>query len=416
MGVWRIFLFYSIILIYYLMYLYGWCKMEDLEKIYKKNTLFIILIGITGFCFGLLDWDGNLVDLFYLKYNNAFLVSIISANIGTARLLATLFCIKINTSRKPNFVFTTCMILCSLIAIISAICFDLQFIIPFVITYLVEVLLLEVFSGYHYAYAYNSLPEDKAMNAHSKRISVFKLVQAVGIATAGFVCARYINNAFLIISILATIVFTIAIFFVKQVKNYPKANENKKENLIKKLNIFKYTSYFRKWFFIRILGRFALSSLIVLLSLKVIDNGQSIVTLKTVKSFEWILSGIGFFLSSYFIRKKLIVKGDILLKFLIAILIPIVFINPNVVFIIILLDGVLNPFNTMSHLEMLRKDSDNINVPQKDMVINLSGYIAKMISAYILININSNIALIIIVITLALSTIFELNLYKSKCS
>ena len=398
------------------MYLYGWCKMENLEKIYKKNTLFIILIGITGFCFGLLDWDGNLVDLFYLKYNNAFLVSIISANIGTARLLAILFCIKINTSRKPNFVFTTCMILCSLIAIITAICFDLQFIIPFVITYLVEVLLLEVFSGYHYAYAYNSLPEDKAMNAHSKRISVFKLVQAVGIATAGFVCARYINNAFLIISILATIVFTIAIFFVKQVKNYPKANENKKENLIKKLNIFKYTSYFRKWFFIRILGRFALSSLIVLLSLKVIDNGQSIVTLKTVKSFEWILSGIGFFLSSYFIRKKLIVKGDILLKFLIAILIPIVFINPNVVFIIILLDGVLNPFNTMSHLEMLRKDSDNINVPQKDMVINLSGYIAKMISAYILININSNIALIIIVITLALSTIFELNLYKSKCS
>lgn len=68
----------------------------------------------------------------------------------------------------------------------------------------------------------------------------------------------------------------------------------------------------------------------------------------------------------------------------------------------------------MSHLEMLRKDSDNINAPQKDMVINLAGYIAKMISAYILININSNVALTIIVVTLALSTIFELKLYKSK--
>lgn len=225
---------------------------------------------------------------------------------------------------------------------------------------------------------------------------------------------KYINNAFLIISILAIIVFAIAIVFVNQVKNYPKLKDDKKENLIKKLNIFKYTSYFRQWLFIRILGRFALSSLIVLLSLKVIDNGQSIVTLKTVKSFEWILSGIGFFLSSYFIRKKLIVKGDIVLKFLIAILIPIVFINPNVVFITILLDGVLNPFNTMSHLEMLRKDSDNINAPQKDMVINLAGYIAKMISAYILINININVALTIIVVTLALSTIFELKLYKSK--
>ena len=123
--------------------------MENLEKIYKKNTLFIILIGITGFCFGLLDWDSNLVDLFYLKYNNTFLVSIISSNIGTARLLATLFCIKINSSQRPNFVFRTCMILCSLMAIITAICFDLQFIILFVITYLLEVLLLEIFSGYH---------------------------------------------------------------------------------------------------------------------------------------------------------------------------------------------------------------------------------------------------------------------------
>ncbi len=355
----------------------------------------------------MLDWDSNLVDLFYLKYNNAFLVSIISANIGTARLLATLFCIKINSSKKPNFVFTTCIILCSLIAIITAICFDLQFIIPFVITYLIE-----VFSGYHYAYAYNSLPEDMAMDAHSKRISVFKLVQAVGIATAGFVCSKYINNAFLIIVILATIVFAIGIVFVKQVKNYPKVKEDEKQNLIKKLNIFKYTSYFRKWFFIRILGKFALSSLIVLLSMKVINNGQSIVVLKTVKSFEWILSGIGFFLSSYFIRKKLIVKGDIVLKFLISILIPMVFISPNVIFIIILLDGIL----TMSHLEMLKKDNDNINIPQKDMIINLARYIAKMISAYILININSNIALIIIIITLTLSTIFELKLYKYKKS
>lgn len=388
--------------------------MKNLEKIYKKNALFIILIGITGFCFGLLDWDSNLVDLFYLKYNNAFLISVISANIGTSKLLATLFCIKINSSKKPNFVFTTCMILCSLIALITAMCFDLQFIIAFVITYLIEVLLLEVFSGYNYAYAYNSLPEDMAMNAHSKRISVFKLVQSAGIATAGFVCAKYIDHAFLIISILATIVFAITIVFVKQVKNYPKVKEAEKQNLIEKLNIFKYSSYFRKWFFIRTLGRFALSSLIVLLSLKVIDNGQSLVALKTFKSFEWVLSGVGFFLSSYFIRKKLIVKGDILLKFLIAILIPMVFVNPNVIFIIIMLDGILNPFNTMSHLEMLRKDTDNINIPQKDMIINLAGYISKMISAYILININSNIALIIIIIALALSAVFEFKLYKSK--
>lgn len=386
----------------------------ELEKIYKKNTLFIILIGITGFCFGLLDWDSNLADLVYLKYSNAFLISVISANIGTAKLMATLFCIKINASQRPNFIFKTCMIICSLIAIITALCFDYQFIVLFVIAYLIEVLVLEIFSGYHYAYAYNSLPEEKAMNAHSKRISVFKFLQAGGIATAGFICAKFINNAFLMISILATFVFVIAILFVTQVKNFPKAKENKKENFVKKLNIFQYTKYFRKWFVIRMLGRFALSSLIVLLSLRVIDNGLDIVTLKTVKSILWVLSGTGFFLSSYLIKRKLIVKGDIIIKTLISILLPFIFIYPNIIFLIILLNGVLNPFNTMSHLEMLRRDDDDINVPQKDMVINLAGYIAKMISAYILLNIKSDIAIWCTALILILSVCLEFKLYKSS--
>lgn len=386
----------------------------ELEKIYKKNTLFIILIGITGFCFGLLDWDSNLADLVYLKYSNVFLISVVSANIGTARLIATLFCIKINTSQRPNFIFKTCMILCSLIAIITALCFDSQLIVLFVVTYLFEVLVLEIFSGYHYAYAYNSLPEERAMNAHSKRISVFKFLQAGGIATAGFVCAKFINNAFLIISILVTIVFGIAILFVTQIKNFPKTKESKKENLLKKLNIFQYTKYFRKWFVIRMLGRFALSSLIVLLSLRVIDNGLDIVTLKAVKSILWSLSGTVFFLSNYLIKKKLIVKGDIIIKTLIAVLLPVVFIYPNIIFVIILLDGVLNPFNTMSHLEMLRRDDDNINVPQKDMVINLAGYIAKMISAYVLLNIKSDIAIWCTGIILILSVCLEIKLYKSS--
>lgn len=386
----------------------------ELEKIYKKNTLFIILMGIVGICFGLLDWESNLSDLVYLKYNNTFLISIVSANIGTARLIATLFCIKINTSQRPNFVFKTCMIICSLLALIAAICFDMQLVVLFVVTYLLEVLVLEIFSGYHYAYTYNSLPEEKAMNAHSKRISVFKVTQAVGIAAAGFVCSKFIDKEFLIISILATIVFGIAFIFVTQVKNFPKVKDNKKDNLIKKLNIFKYTKYFRKWFLIRMLGRFALSSLIVLLSLRVIDNDQSMVTLKTVKSLLWVLSGIGFFLSSYFIRKKIIVKGDIIIKTLLAILLPFVLIYPNIIFAIILLNGILNPFNTMSHLEMLRKDTDDINVPQKDMVINLAGYIANMISAYILLNINSDVAIWITTIVLLVSTLFEFKLYKGK--
>lgn len=105
-------------------------------------------------------------------------------------------------------------------------------------------------------------------------------------------------------------------------------------------------------------------------------------------------------------------SNDVIIKTLIAILLPIVFIYPNIIFVIILLDGVLNPFNTMSHLEMLRKDNDNINLPQKDMVINLAGYVAKMISSYILLNINSDLAIWCMVIVLLISTTLEFKLYK----
>lgn len=388
--------------------------MEQSTKIYKRNFLFILLIGIVGFCFGLLDWDGNLVDLVYLKYNNKFLISIISANIGTARLIASLICIKINDSKKPNLIFQICMLLCSVGAIISAILFDCNLITLFVIVYLLEVVLLEVFSGYHYAYVYNSLPEQMAMNAHSKRISIFKVIQALGVVVAGFICSKFINNAFLIISILATVVFFICIIFTIQIKNFPKNTTNNKDGMIKKLNIFNYSKYFRKWFIVRFIGRFALGSLIVLLSLKVVDINLSIDALKISKSLLWILSGVSFFLSNYFIKKGIIVQGDILLKFLTIILIIISFFIPNIIFLIIIMYGILEAFNTMSHLEMLRKDKDNINLAQKDMVINLVGYISKMLSAYILLNINSNIALIIIIILLIFSTFFEYKLYKSK--
>lgn len=388
--------------------------MEDINKIYNRNFFFILLIGIVGFCFGLLDWDGNLVDLVYLKYDNKFLISIISANIGTARLIASLFCIKINDSQKPNLIFKTCMLLCSIVAIISAILYDSGLITLFVIVYLFEVLLLEIFSGYHYAYVYNSLPEQMAMNAHSKRISIFKVVQALGVAVAGFICSKFINNAFFVIAILATLIFLICIIFTDKVRNFPKNITINKSSMIKKLNIFNYSEYFRKWFVVRMIGRFALGSLIVLLSLKVADNNLDFNVLKISKSLLWVLSGISFFLSNYFIKKKIIVKGDILLKVVTIILIMVSFLIPKIIFLVIILYGVLEGFNTMSHLEMLRKDADNINLAQKDMVINLAGYISKMLSAYILLNINSNVAMIIIVILLLVSTIFEYRLYKSK--
>ncbi len=391
--------------------------MENIEKVYKKNTLFIILIGIVGFCFGLLDWDSNLVDLVYLKYNNAFLVSIISANLGVSKLIATLLCIKANSSQRPNFIFNSCLLLSTFLAIIVAICFDNEYIVLFVITYLLEILVLEIFSGYHYAYAYNSLPEDMAMNAHSKRISVFKLMQAGGIAIAGFICATFMKHTFLILSFLGVFVFCIAIIFTNQVKNFPKENSLKQENLIQKLNIFCYTKYFRKWLLIRFLGKLALSSLVVLLSVRAIDNGQNVMVLKTVKSLLWLLSGIGFFFSGYFIRKKMIVNGDVFVKGLIASLIPFVFVWPNVIFLIILLTGVLNPFNTMSHLEMLRMDNDKIGVPQKDMVINLAAYVSQMLSSYIFLNINNNLALICITVLLFVSVFLEYLLYrKTKIS
>ena len=148
-------------------------------------------------------------------------------------------------------------------------------------------------------------------------------------------------------------------------------------------------------------------------SLRAINYNLSTNYLKVSKSFLWILSGVSFFLSNYFIKKRVIINGDIFLKLLISILIIMSFFISKIIFIIIPLYGLLEGFNTISHLEMLKKDNDNIELAQKDMVINLVGYISKTISAFILLNINSNVALFIIIILLIISFTLECKLYKS---
>lgn len=380
----------------------------------KRNILFIILMGIEGLAFGLIDWDGVVSDLVYLRYNDKLLISIISASVGIAKFIATLVCIYINDSKKPNKIFIICVSLSAILSLIIGVIYKLNIIILFVIVYALECLILEVYSGYHYAYVYNSLPEEISTQVHSKRISVFKVTFMLGIALASFFTTQYISYTMTIITISSAIILLGLILLITKVKNYPKNIENESISLKEKLNLKNYTKYYRNWLTTRFLGKFALSSLVVLTSIIAIDNNLNFAILKISKTGAWLLSSIGFWISAYLIKNKIIIKGDILCKFAIAILIGISFFYPYAIFVILLLNGLLNPFNTMSNFTMLQMDEDKISVAQKELIINLFGFFASMISSYILLNINVNIALICIVVLLTISTISELRLYKMK--
>ena len=141
--------------------------------------------------FGLIDWDSIISDLFYIQHNNKLLISIIGANIGIAKFVATLICIYINDSNKPNKIFTTCVILCAIGSFLIGIVYQMNWIILFSIVYVLETVVLETYSGYHYAYVYNSLPSELATEVHSKRISVFKITFMIGI---GIVINCYHRN------------------------------------------------------------------------------------------------------------------------------------------------------------------------------------------------------------------------------
>lgn len=75
------------------------------QETIKRNIYFILLIGIEGLAFGLLNWDSVVSDLVYLQNNNKLLISLIAANIGVAKFIATLVCIYINDSKKTNKIF-----------------------------------------------------------------------------------------------------------------------------------------------------------------------------------------------------------------------------------------------------------------------------------------------------------------------
>ncbi len=384
------------------------------QETIKRNIIFILLIGIEGLAFGLLDWNSVVSDLVYLQHNNKVLISMISANIGVAKFLATLICIYINDSKKPNKIFFICVILCSALSLLIGIVYHLNWLITFSILYVVCSLILEVYSGYHYAYVYNSLPDEMATEVHSKRISIFKVSLMIGIGLASFLTTKFINNAMIVLTFSSAIIFLLLIIPISKVKNYPKNNEENIIPLKQKLNLKNYTKYYRSWIITRFLGKFALSSLVVLVSMQAIDINLDLATLKFFKTFAWLLSSIGFWVSAYLIKNKIIVKGDILCKSAIVILIIISLFCPYAIYIILLLDGMLNPFNTMSNFTMIQMDKDNISVAQKELVINLFGYFSAMLSSYILLNINVYIALLIIVITLTFSVINEIRLYKMK--
>lgn len=384
------------------------------QEIIKKNIIFILLIGIEGIAFGLLDWDSVVSDLVYLRYNNKLLISLITANIGVAKFVATIICIYISDSKKPNKIFAVCVIISAIGSLLIGITYNFGWLIIFAITFILEALVLEVYSGYHYAYVYNSLPDEITTEVHSKRISIFKITFMIGIGIASFLTTKYINNTLTIVTVFSTTILLLLLLFIFKVKNYPKNNEENTIPLKQKLNLKNYTKYYKSWLVTRFLGDLALSSLVVLISIQAIDINMDLEILKFLKTGAWFLSSIGFWLSAYLIKNKKIVKGDIFCKSIIAILIIISFFYPYAIYAILVLNGLLNPFNTMSNFTMIQRDNDNIGVAQKELIVNLFRYFAGMLSSYILLNININFALILVIITLIISIVGEAKLYKKK--
>ncbi len=382
------------------------------QETIKRNVIFILLIGIEGIAFGLIDWDSTISDLVYLQYNHKLLISMIGAGVGAAKLVATIICIYVNDSNQPNRIFKRCVILCAIGAFLVGIVYELNWIILFAIFYMLETIVLEIFSGYHYAYVYNSLPDNIATEVHSKRISVFKITFMLGIGIASYLTTRAMKYTMFSVTILSAIIFLLLILWIVKVENYPKNREKDRVLLKEKLNLKKYTRYYRSWLCIRFSGRFAISSLVVLVSMLAIDEELSLRTLKTCKTVAWFFSGIGFWMSGYLIKNKMIVKGDILCKIAIVIFIVISFFTPYAVYVILLLNGLLNPFDTMSKFTMIEMDTDHINVAQKELVINLFGYFSGMLSSYILLKMNSNFALMITSIILIINSGCEMGLYK----
>lgn len=384
------------------------------QETIKRNVIFILLIGIEGLAFGLLDWDSVVADLTYLQHNNKLLISLITANIGVAKVIATLICIYINDSKRPNKNFIVCVSLCSILSILIGLFYKINWLILFALIYLLWSVVLETYSGYHYAYVYNSLPDNMATEVHSKRISIFKVTFMVGIGISSFLTTKFINSTMSIITIFSAVIFLLLIIPIYKVKNFPKSKQESNIPLKQKLNLKNYTNYFKSWIITRFLGKFALSSLVVLISMLAIDINLDLATLKTFKTSAWFLSSIGFWISAYLIKNKIIVKGDILCKLIIAILIIISLFYPPTIYAILLINGLINPFSTMSNFAMIQKDTDNINVAQKELLIHLFSYFAGMLSSYVLLNINIYLALIIIVIILTISSVNEIRLYKIK--
>lgn len=382
----------------------------------SKQERKIVMLSILGICFAFLGWSEVVSDFIYKKFsqfdNIVLIISIIGFIHSVLCILANLIVIKIS-NRNPKKLFNKLLLICSVLVLIVGISTFSNNIYIFSIIYIVYLTFLELLSMYHFAFESSATENNRYIQIENKRKTLFKIVQSIATIISNIMIIKYFDFGFLSTTIISSITFIIVYFNIKNVRCREIGNAVKSESFLEKLKIKKYSKNIKRYGIATIITRFALSNVLIVFSMHLLENNMEFALLKEIKNYAVAFAIIAYFVVKKANMKAIEIKTTIIMENVIVIVILLSIWNP---YFLILLMGcyrIDNLVELTGRFKIFETDTYPENNIEKNAIMDVGIFIAQGLSSLILLNIPFYVSIGVVIISLLLAIILKIQCLKN---
>ena len=381
----------------------------------KKQEQKVVMLSILGICFAFLGWSNVVSDFTYKKFsqveNIILIISIIGFIHSALCVIANLIVIKIS-NKNPKKFFNKLLLICSVLVIVVGISIFTNNIYIFSICYIIYLTFLETLSMYHFAFETSSTEKDRYIAVENKRKTIFKIIQCVATIISNIIIIKYFDFGFFATTIIASIIFLFTFFNVRNISCREIKRENCKEKFLQKLKISKYSTTIKKYGIATTITRFALSNIIILFSMHLLENNIEFALLKEIKNYAVIFAIVAYFIVKKANMKGIEIKTTIFLEIIITFIIILSIWNPYFLILLMGLYTIDNLVELTGRFKIFENDTYHENNVEKNSIIDIGIFTAQGLSSLILLNIQFNISIAIILISIIMAIILKIQCQK----
>ncbi len=369
----------------------------------SKQERKVVMLSILGICFAFLGWADVVSDFTYRKFsqfeNIVLIISIIGFIHSVLCILGNLIVIKFS-NRNPQKLFNRLLLICSVLVLIVGVSTFANNIYVFSISYIIYLAFLELLSMYHFAFETSATVNNRYIPVENKRKTIFKIIQCISTIVSNLIIIKYFDFGFLCTTIIASITFIVTYFNIRNIKCREISNSDKNESFFEKLKIKKYSKTIKKYGLATIITRFALSNILIVFSMHLLENNMEFSLLKEIKNYAVAFAIIAYFVVKKANMKAVEIKTTIIMEHAIILIILLSIWNP---YFLILLMGcytIDNLVELTGRFKIFETDTYPENNVEKNAIMDVGIFIAQGLASLILLNIPFYVSIAVVIISL----------------